>query len=148
MAERLPSHQIIRHGLLLDIDGRRTLAADILIAGDAIAEIGSPGLPAPDGAVEVDATDRLIVPGLVNAHTHGHGSLGKGLGDKWSLELLLCAAPWTGGGFTLEDKRTAAMLNAAELIMKGCTAAYDMYFEFPTASLEGLTAVGNSKYMS
>lgn len=144
MAERLPSHQIIRHGLLLDIDGRRTLAADILIAGDAIAEIGSPGLPAPDGAVEVDAADRLIVPGLVNAHTHGHGSLGKGLGDKWSLELLLCAAPWTGGGFTLEDKRTAAMLNAAELIMKGCTAAYDMYFEFPTASLEGLTAVAEA----
>ena len=85
---------IVRGGLVLDVVGRTVEPADILIRGDRIAEIGAPGLDAPDGAQVVKACDRLVIPGLVNAHTHGHGSLGKGLGDKWSLELLLNAAPW------------------------------------------------------
>jgi guanine deaminase len=129
---------------VLDIRRRRDSAADILIDRDAIVEVGPPGLQAPAEAEVVDASERLIMPGLVNAHTHGHGSLGKGLGDKWSLELLLNASPWVSGGFTLEDKRTAALLNAAEMVLKGCTAAYDMYFEAPTPSLEGLDAIGRA----
>lgn len=81
------------------------------------------------------------MPGLVNAHTHGHGSLSKGLGDKWSLELLLNAAPWIGGGLTQEARGLAARLNAAEMVLKGCTAAYDMFFEFPAPTLDGISAV-------
>lgn len=138
----VPAYQIVRDGLLLDVQKRSVSPADVLIEGDAVIEVGKPGLEAPDGAVVIDAADRLVMPGLVNAHTHGHGSLGKGLGDKWSLELLLNASPWTGGGFMLEDKLMAAQLNAAEMVLKGCTAAYDMYFEFPTPSPEGLEAVG------
>ena len=48
--------------------------------------------------------DRLMHPGLINAHTHGHGNLAKGMGDRWTLELLLAAGPWISGGRTLEDK--------------------------------------------
>ena len=135
------SFTIVRGGLVLDVVKRSVARADILIDGATIAEIGSPGMGAPDGALVLDARDRLVMPGLVNAHTHGHGSLGKGLGDKWSLELLLNAAPWVSGGFTLDDKKLAAHLNAAEMVLKGCTAAYDLYFEFPTASVEGLDAI-------
>lgn len=142
MSQSVPNHQVVRGGLLLDVEKRNVAPADILIEGDTVIEVGPPGLEGPEHAASVDATDRLVMPGLVNAHTHGHGSLRKGLGDKWSLELLLNASPWTGGGFTLEDKHTAAQLNAAEMVLKGCTAAYDMYFEFPTASLEGLEAIG------
>ena len=137
-----PDITIIRGGLLLDIDRRSTREADILIEGDIVREIGPPGMDGPADAAVIDAADKLVMPGLVNAHTHGHGSIGKGLGDKWSLELLLNHAPWTSGGFTLEDKYLAAQINAAELVLKGCTAAYDMYFEFPRPSLEGLSAAG------
>jgi len=135
-------YKVIRSGELLDIDGRVCRAADVLIEGDAVREIGEPGMAAPADALEIDATGKLVMPGLVNAHTHGHGSLGKGLGDKWSLELLLNAAPWASGSFTLEDKYLSGQLNAAEMVLKGCTAAYDMYFEFPRPSLEGLEAAG------
>ena len=95
---------VVRNGRVLDIRGHRAPAADILIAGDTIAEIGPPGLAAPADAAVVDATDRLIHPGLINAHTHGHGNLSKGMGDRWTLELLLTAAPWIGGNRTAEDK--------------------------------------------
>jgi len=136
------SHQIIRGGLLLDVQARLAAPADILIEGDTIIEVGPPGLVAPEGAKVIDAADRLVMPGLVNAHTHGHGSLGKGLGDKWSLEMYLNANPWIGGGVTLDDKHLAAQLNAAEMVLKGCTAAYDMYFEFPGPTLQGIEAIG------
>lgn len=137
----MPDHQhykIVRGGLLLDVVARTEYKADLLISDDCIVTVGQPGMDAPDEAEMIDATDCLIMPGLINAHTHGHGSFGKGLGDKWSLELLLNAQPWASAGFTLEDKHTAALLNAAEMILKGCTAAYDMFFEFPAPSQEGL----------
>ena len=79
---------VIRGGRL--IEG----AADVLIRGDTIAEVGSPGMAAPADAKTMDAKGRLLHPGLVNAHMHGHGNLGKGMGDRWTLELLLTAGPW------------------------------------------------------
>ncbi len=77
---------ILRGGRLLDIQGHAAPAADILIEGDCIREIDQPGMAAPEAAVAIEATDRLLMPGLVNAHTHGHGNLGKGsaIGGPWS----------------------------------------------------------------
>ena len=133
--------QIIRNGLLLDPERQTVEAADILLKGDSVLEVGPPKMEAPADAVLIDAADQLLMPGLINAHTHGHGSLSKGYGDKWSLELLLNAAPWIGGGLTLEGQHVAARLNAAEMVLKGCTAAYDMFFQFPEPSLESISAI-------
>lgn len=135
------ARQIIRNGKVLNPERQTADTADLLIEGDMILEIGPPGLDAPEDAAAIDATDRLLIPGLINAHTHGHGSLSKGYGDKWSLELLLNAAPWIGGGLTLEGQYLAARLNAAEMVLKGCTAAYDMFFQFPEPNLESISAV-------
>jgi 5-methylthioadenosine/S-adenosylhomocysteine deaminase len=128
---------VIRGGRLLDGE-----AADILIEGDAIKEIGLPGLAAPEGAETIDAADMMLMPGLVNAHTHGDASLAKGLGDRLSLELLLNATPLTSERFRLEDKYLAAKLAAVEMVLSGCTACYDLFSEFPAPSPEGLAAVG------
>jgi len=141
-----PKHPytIVRGGRLLDIAARKAHPADILIKGDTIAEIGRPGLPAPAAATEVDARHRLMHPGLINAHTHSPGNLGKGLGDLWSLELLLTASQWIGSGRTLEDKYLSSMIGAAEMVMKGCTAAYDLAAEFPLPSVDGLSAIARA----
>ena len=128
---------VIRGGRLLDGD-----AADILVEGDAIKEVGLPGLAAPEEAEGIDATDMMLIPGLVNAHTHGDASLAKGLGDRLSLELLLNATPLTSERFRLEDKYLAAKLAAVEMVLSGCTACYDLFSEFPAPSPEGLAAVG------
>ncbi|MFQ5958589.1 MAG: amidohydrolase family protein, partial [Alphaproteobacteria bacterium] len=136
-----PGFQVVRGGRLLDAARRGAAPADILIEGDTIREIGAAGMSAPADARVVDASDRLLMPGLVNAHTHGHGALAKGLGDRWSLELLLNAGPWISGKRTLDDKYLAGLLNAAEMVRKGCTAAYDLYFEMPLPTPEGIAAV-------
>ena len=137
-------YTIVRGGKLLDIAKRSAPPVDILIKGDTIAEIGRPGLAAPADAVVLDARHRLLHPGLINAHTHSPGNLGKGMGDLWSLELLLTASSWINGGRTLEDKYLSAMIGAAEMVMKGCTAAYDLAAEFPLPTVDGLSAMARA----
>jgi len=133
---------IVRGGRVLDIRAHRADAADILITGDTITEIGPPGLAAPAGATVVDAAGTLLHPGLVNAHTHAHGNLAKGMGDLWTLELLLTAGPWISGNRNQEERHLSAKLGAVEMVLKGCTAAYDLPLEWPAPTLPGLEAVG------
>ena len=135
--------KVIRGARVLDIEGYRAAFADVLIDGDTISEVGAPGMAVPD-CEEIDAAGRLLIPGLINAHTHGQNNLGKGLADRWNLELLINAAPWTTGGRTLEDKYLSTQLAAVEMIRKGCTAAYDLSLEFPAPTREGVEAVGRA----
>jgi len=137
-------YTVVRDGKLLDISRRQALPVDILIKGDTIAQIGPRGLKAPAGATVIDARHRLMHPGLINAHTHGPGNLSKGLHDRWSLELLLTASQWNGIGRNLEDKYLSAMIGASEMVLKGCTAAYDLAAEFPLPSVEGLSAMAKA----
>jgi len=136
--------KVIRGGRVLDIRGHAAPKADILVKGDTIVEIGRPGLPAPADAQVIDARKRLLHPGLINGHTHSHGNLAKGLADRQTLEILLMAGPWMNGHRTLEDKYLSSLIGAAEMVLKGCTAAYDLSGEFPMPSVEGLTAVGQA----
>jgi guanine deaminase len=138
------AYTILRGGLVLDIRAGAAEPADILIADDTIRELGPPGCPAPDGTREISAAHRLIHPGLINAHTHSHGNLAKGMGDRWTLELLLTAAPWLGGNRGAEDIHLSAQLGAVEMVLKGCTACYDLFFEWPVPSREGLALVASA----
>jgi guanine deaminase len=135
---------IVRGGRVLDIRTHRADLADILITGDTISEIGPTGLAAPAGSATVDASGTLLHAGLINAHTHSHGNLAKGMGDLWTLELLLTAGPWISGGRTQEERYLSAKLGAVEMVLKGCTAAYDLPLEFPAPTMAGLEAVGRA----
>ena len=135
---------IIRGGRLLDAPAHAAPRADILVDGDTIAEIGRPGLAAPDDATVVDARGMLLHPGLINAHTHGHGNLAKGMGDRWTLELLLASGPWSFGQRILEDTYLTTLIGAVEMVTKGCTACYDLMLEMPAPTPEGLDAVGRA----
>lgn len=135
-------HTVIRNGRVLDIKRHRADPMDVLIEGDAIREIGLPGMAVPEGTAVVDATLKLLMPGLVNGHMHGHGALAKGLAkDHWTLELFLNSSPALGGNRSLEDKYLCGLINAIEMVRKGCTACYDLFFEFPVPTVAGVTAL-------
>lgn len=135
---------VIRGGRVLDIKRHAAPKVDILVKGDTIVEIGRPGLSAPEAATVIDARDRLLHPGLINGHTHSHGNLAKGMVDGVTLELLLTAGPYMTGARTLEDKYLSSLIGAAEMVLKGCTAAYDLAAEFPMPTAEGLAAIGQA----
>jgi guanine deaminase len=135
--------QVIRGGRVVDAPRRRADFADIVIEGDTIAEIARPGALIAD-AREVDARGRMLMPGLINCHTHGHGNLSKALGDRWTLELMHNALAAMTGRRTAEDKYLAIQIGAAEMIRKGCTAAYDLPFEFPGPTAAGIEAAGRA----
>ena len=135
---------VVRGGRLLDLDRQEAPHRDILIEDGVIKEIGPPGLAAPEGAEVIDAASKLMHPGLINGHTHSHGNLAKGTGGRWTLELLLTAGPWISGNRQTEEKYLSTLIGACEMVLKGCTACYDLMAEFPTPSVEGLQAVGKA----
>lgn len=135
---------VIRGGLVLT-PTYEAVRADLLIVNDKITEILSPGSAVPADARVVDATDRAIMPGLVNSHVHGHGTLAKGMvGDRWPLELFLNALPGLGANRTVEDKYLNGLVGAVEMVRKGTTSCFDLFFEYPKPSQDGLLALGQA----
>ena len=138
-----PNAQIIRGARVLHGDGDAPYK-DVLVVDNRIDELLEPGMAAPHDAVPVAAEDRLLIPGLVNAHTHGHGALSRGSGDLWTLELLLNAARTVTGESSTELKYLTVLMGALEMVSKGCTGAYDLFVEFPLPTREGLQAAGKA----
>ena len=106
--------------------------------------IGAPGTVAAAGAAVHDATDRLILPGLVNSHTHGHANLMKGVADRWTLEASLTNGPWLGGARDPDTMYLSTLLGAADMVSKGCTACFDLVYEFPRPTAAGFAAVARA----
>jgi 5-methylthioadenosine/S-adenosylhomocysteine deaminase len=135
---------IIRGGLALDAAGGAA-AKDILIQDGLILAIDTPGFSVPDDTEVLSAADRMLIPGLVNAHTHSHGALNRGaVDDKVSLEMFLTGAGASTRSRGIDDKYLSAALSAAEMIRKGCTACFDLAVEFPGPSREGISAVARA----
>jgi 5-methylthioadenosine/S-adenosylhomocysteine deaminase len=136
---------LIRGGRVLRADLVTCDPADVLIEHGFIRAIEPVGRITRGDVETIEAADRLLVPGLVNGHTHAHGGLGKGaVGDRVPLEVFLSASGVINGSRTVEDKRLSATLTAVELVRKGCTAAYDLFVEYPVPSREGLDAVAEA----
>ncbi len=136
--------KLIHGGRVLRPDTFECTPADIVVEGDTIRDIVAPGTVKDANAERVDAADRALIPGLVNGHNHAQTSLAKGLFDRYTLELYLNAVPWATGRRMLEDKYLSAVIGAAEMVRKGCTAAYDMFAEFPLPTVDGVNAVARA----
>ena len=133
---------LIKNGKVLRTPRGAPEDADILVRHGTIEAIEKPGLIGEEAHEQIDAHDQLLVPGLVNGHSHSHGGLGKGaVGDRVSLEVFLAGSGAINGSRTREDKWLSAALTAVELVRKGCTAVYDLFVEYPVPSREGMDEV-------
>ena len=130
---------LLAGGQVLSFERGTFERADVLLEDDRIADVGD--LAAAEGRIRLDVGDMIVLPGLINAHTHGHNNLARGLADRWTLEGLL------NYGFALQSNRTpddhylSAAIGAIEMLKTGCTAAYDLYMALPAADEAVLEAV-------
>ena len=117
--------------LLPDMSIRET---DVYVEGSKIAALGQ----APEGFTAdtvVEGKDRLLLPGLVNAHTHTYMTMFRGCADD------LPFADWLNGHIdpleaqmTAEDCYWSTLLGNMEMILNGTTASIDMFIYTETAS--------------
>jgi cytosine/adenosine deaminase-related metal-dependent hydrolase len=117
---------IIRGGRVYDHDGdvHKPPVADILIENGVVTAVG-PNLSA-ENAKEVDARNRLIVPGLINAHYHSHDTLCRGLFEELPLEFWLLYTLPMGANRSKEELRARTLVGALESIRCGITCVQDM----------------------
>lgn len=87
----------------------------------------------------VSLTDHVIMPGLINLHTHAAMTLLRGLADDLPLMTWLKEHIWPAENrhMSAEFVRDGTLLACAEMIRGGVTCFNDMYF-FPEASAEAV----------
>lgn len=117
----------------------------LLIEGGRIAAVGArESLIAQHADAErVELSEHVLMPGLVNSHTHSAMSLLRGVADDlglmdwlnhhiWPLERQWVSHEWT---------RLGSLFSAAEALRGGVTTLNDMYF-FPEAMAEAALQAG------
>ena len=109
-----PSHDVERADVLIDRTEGTVLEVGDVSGGDAV----------------LDADGGVVMPGLVNAHTHVAMTLLRGFAEDEPLEAWLNDVVWpVEAELEPADVRAGARLGVAEMIRSGITAFADMYFE-------------------
>jgi len=92
---------------------------------------------------QVDLPEHVLIPGLVNAHTHAAMTLMRGLADDLPLMRWLEEHIWPveKRHVSAEFVRDGTLAACAEMLRGGITCFNDMYF-FPEAALESALEAG------
>jgi 5-methylthioadenosine/S-adenosylhomocysteine deaminase len=112
----------------------RVERADVLVDQDAgeILAVGGEDEITESADVLLDAADDLVIPGLVNAHTHVAMTLLRGHADDKPLDAWLQEDIWpVEAELEADDVRAGARLGILEMIRSGTTCFGDMYFFMP-----------------
>ncbi|MFA9400105.1 MAG: amidohydrolase family protein [Acidobacteriota bacterium] len=127
------------------LDGTRVglRAKDGLIAEIGPDVIGPDAIDAPGaGETVLDAGGALLVPPLINSHTHAAMTLFRGHGDDLPLMRWLREAIWpVEARLEAEDVYWGTRLACLEMIRTGTTCFWDMYWH-PEATARAVTDAG------
>ena len=125
--------KLIKNARIITMDAQRRVFDDgaVAIAGSRIEAVGERQALErryPE-AETIDAGGMLLIPGLINAHTHIYQVLYKGLGDDAALSdwLKKCVYPMSLN-LTGQDCYHAMKLSAVEMIRGGTTTFVDCHY--------------------
>lgn len=125
---------ILRNAILLTMDDqlKQYEPGAIAIEGDHIAAVGlETDIISKFSAPEIiDCLGRVVMPGLVNAHTHIPMTLLRGLADDLRLDVWLLGymMPVEREFVSPDFVRLGSLLACTELIRSGVTCFADMYY--------------------
>ena len=94
-------------------------------------------------AVHQELPGHLLIPGLVNAHTHAAMALLQGAADDLPLERWLTERIWPMEGALMSEEfvHDGTILACHEMLMGGITTFNDMYF-YPQACARAALSLG------
>src|SRR5947208_7422677 len=128
---RAPCDLRLTNATVLTMDRRFTIhrRSSVAITGDAIVAVG-PDADAYEAADTIDCLGRVVMPGLVNAHTHVPMALLRGLADDLRLDVWLMGymLPVEREFVSPDFVRLGTRLGCAEMIRSGVTCFADMYY--------------------
>lgn len=126
---------------ILDLAETRGFRTDesILIDGSRIVQVGAID---PDIEVDfvIDGRDRLVMPGLINAHTHSPENYVRATAEALPLEPWLTLLYGITEPYTPRDHYLCCMLGAIEMLRSGVTGTLDHFWMVPRPTLETLDA--------
>jgi 5-methylthioadenosine/S-adenosylhomocysteine deaminase len=129
---------LIRNGTLItSVNGvvRVVKNVSILIENDLISEVSTDLLSDVGVDRVIDATGKIIMPSLVNTHTHNSMCLFRGLADDMLLDEWLNDCIWPlEAGLNGEFVYYGALLSSVEMIRSGTTTFNDQYFFMPSVA--------------
>jgi 5-methylthioadenosine/S-adenosylhomocysteine deaminase len=107
---------------------RQQLHGDIYIEEDEIVEISEKPISV-EAEFKIDGRKKLVVPGLINTHTHIPMTLLRGYGDDMLLKNWLEERIWpVESRFDSDSIEIGTKLGLLEMIASGTTTYLDMYF--------------------
>lgn len=121
---------LIENGSIVTVDDNNQVykRGYVFIEDELITSVGAGDTPAGYRKADkvIDASLMVVMPGMVNAHTHLFQTFIRGLADDKPLLEWLKAAIWpVSQAMTEEDAYTAAMLGMVENIRGGATSVID-----------------------
>lgn len=125
---------VVLGGTVVTMNEGRQVVEDgaLAVKGGRIVAVGSRAeiAKAYAGRQTINATGRLIIPGLINGHTHIPMTLFRGLADDMDLQewLTKYIFPAEAKNVTEEFVRVGTRLGLAEMIRGGTTTYCDMYY--------------------
>ncbi|WP_173915452.1 amidohydrolase family protein [Halobacillus sp. Marseille-Q1614] len=120
---------LIKNAQFTAIDSEdEVLTGSLLIEKGKIAKI-FPGEPAQIVTADetIDASGKLIIPGMTNAHYHSYSNLLKGTTSNLPLEIWSLYTIAYGHSLDDEDIYLAVLLGAADMIRSGITGCIDHF---------------------
>ena len=122
--------QVIKNGTVITMDDKRKKKyekLDIVITKDEITEL-TENYQGPYDEI-IDATNKVVLPGLINCHTHLGMSIFRATNDNLDLQNWLNHKIWPiENNMTDEDVYYTTLLSCIEMIKTGTTTSNDMYF--------------------
>ena len=139
---------VFRNATVLTIDPSLGMieSGDVLVVDKRIAAVGRQ-LIVPDDAIEIDATDGILMPGMIDTHRHMWQTALRGFGADWTLTnyFHFYYLNW-GKIFRAEDIYAGNLLAAIEAVDAGVTTSVDwshglQTVEYADAAADALEAV-------
>lgn len=119
---------VIRNGCIVTQDANRSvIKGDVTIEGDYITSVGGKYKGTADK--EIDASGDIVMPGLINTHTHIAMSVLKGVCDDLLFPDFLDKVFKIDSDRTEKDLTIGTQLGCMEMMRGGTTTFVDLYYD-------------------